>query len=133
MSELVDEVIKDVTTNSKELNHQPFTATADQLSHDRCGESEYYLDTTSNMQQYAESMSLPLNTCTDFSKYQCLTPVNEANYKIEVSHMRGKVSRYDLEQIEDQITFEDRQNTIEMEMEDFNRSPDRGIRPGAVY
>ncbi len=75
------------------------------------------------MQQYAESMSLPLNTCTDFSKYQCFTPVNEANYKIEVSHMRGQVSRYDLEQIEDQITFEDRQHTIEMEMEDFNRSP----------
>ncbi len=49
--------------------------------------------------------------------------MNEANYQIEVSHMRGKVSRYDLEQIEDQITFEDRQNTIEMEMEDFNRSP----------
>ncbi len=39
VSELVYEVIKDVTTNSKELNHQPFTATTDQLSHDRCGES----------------------------------------------------------------------------------------------
>ncbi len=42
-------MIKDATTNSKELNHQPFTATTDQQSHDRYGESEYYLDTTSNM------------------------------------------------------------------------------------
>ncbi len=123
VSELVDEVIKDVNTNNMELNHQPFTASTDQLSHDRYGEAECYLETASNMQQYAETTSFPLNTSTDFSKYQSFTPVNEVYYKIEDSNFEEQVSRYDLEQIEDQIAFEDRQHTIEMEMEEFNRSP----------
>ncbi len=40
VTELVNEVIKDANTNM-ELNHQLFTASTDQLSHDRYGEVEY--------------------------------------------------------------------------------------------
>ncbi len=120
VSELVDEVIKDVNTDNRELNHQPFTASTDQLSHDRYGEAEW-------------ATSLPLDTSThSMFKYQDFTPANEANYQTEDTHNVEQVSRYDVEldmcsqncwnrQMEVQTTFEDLQHPVEMEV--FNRAP----------
>ncbi len=120
VSELVDEVIKDVNTNGMELNHQPFTASTDQLSHDRCVEAEYYLDTASNMQQSTECTTMPLKTYTDsISKYEEFTP--EANYQIEHTHNVRQV--YEVAELEKcpqyheqatlQTVFEDQQHTME--------------------
>ncbi len=119
VSELVDEVIKDVNTDNRELNHQPFTASTDQLQ-DRYGEAEW-------------ATSLPLDTSThSMFKYQDFTPANEANYQTEDTHNVEQISRYDVEldmcsqhcwnrQTEVQMTFEDLQHPVEMEV--FNRAP----------
>ncbi len=128
VSELVDEVVKNVNTNSMELNHQIFTASTDQLSHDRCVESEYYLDTTSNMQQSTECTTMPLKTYTDsISKYDGFTP--EANYQIEHTHKVRQV--YEVAELEKcpqyheqatlQTVFEDQQHT--MERREYNEVP----------
>ncbi len=70
VGELVDEVIKDVNTNNIELNHQPFTASTDQLSYDRYVEAEYW------------ATSMPHNTSTHLMfKYQDFTPAKEAPHR----------------------------------------------------
>ena len=121
VSELVDELIKDVNTNNTELNHQPFAASTDQLSHDRYGEAEYW------------ATSMPLDTSThSMFKYQDLSPVNEANYETGDRHNVEQVSRYDMKldkcsqdcwnrQTEVQTRFEDMQHPVEMEV--FDRTP----------
>ncbi len=119
VSELVDDVIKDVNTNNMELNHQPFTASTDQLQ-DRYGEAEW-------------ATSLPLNTSThSMFQYQDFTSANEANYQTEDTRNVEQVSRYDVEldmcsqicwnrQTEVQTTFEDLQHPVEKDV--FNMAP----------
>ncbi len=120
VSELVDEVIKDVNTDNMELNHKPSTASAGLLSHDRYAQAEW-------------ATSLPLDTSThSMFKYQDFTPANEANYQTEDTHNVEQVSRYDVEldmcsqhcwnrETEVQMTFEDLQRPVEMEV--INRAP----------
>ncbi len=97
MVELAGKVIEDMNTNNTDLNHQPFSSSADTVSSDRYEEAEYWT-TTYNMEQYAECASLPLKASTNSNlKYQGFTSANDANCQKEDRQNVKQVLRHDME------------------------------------